>query len=169
MFSGWALTPHRQLWLRITVDMDYLCQRVPSTKFCDLEGVKVYAASSSQAFSRTVLAMTESQFHSRTGQFNVCWRSSLYKHDCMIPWFMKELASVVSVQLSSLNTIINRSLKLLISNLDQTADMQLCGHSQTVFRIIQSFRLQKTLKLIECINQALPSPPLNLVPKHHTS
>lgn len=36
---------------------------------------------------------------------------------------MKELASVVSVQLSPLSTVINRSLKLLISNLDQTADM----------------------------------------------
>lgn len=42
---------------------------------------------------------------------------------------MKELASVVSVQLSPLNTIINRSLKLLISDLDQTAAMQLCGHT----------------------------------------
>lgn len=82
---------------------------------------------------------------------------------------MKELATVVSVQLSPINTVINSSLKLLISNLDQTADMQLCGHSQIVFRIIQSFRLEKTLKVIECINQALPSPPLSLVPKHHMS
>lgn len=50
-----------QLWVRIIADMDYLCQRVPSTEFCDLEGAKIYAASSSQAFSRTVLAMTGSQ------------------------------------------------------------------------------------------------------------
>lgn len=65
---------------------------------------------------------------------------------------MKERASVVSVQFSPLSTIINRSLKLLISHLDQTADMQLCGHSQVVFKIIQSFRLEETLKVIECIN-----------------
>lgn len=50
-----------QVCVRITVDMDYLCHRVPSIRFCDLEGVKVYAASSSQAFSRTILAMTGSQ------------------------------------------------------------------------------------------------------------